>query len=88
MKQIINLIFDRIERVLWFRHLLWTLRRNDNYPFVDVYDHKTNSSYSMDLIGEDVVSWLNKHRSDYLASENNGNATGTENSTEVTEEKS
>lgn len=88
MKQIINIIFDRIERVLWFRHLLWTLRRNDNSPFVDVYDRKNNSSHSMDLIGEDIVSWLDKHRSDYLASENNGNATGTENSTEVTEEKS
>ena len=88
MKQIINSVFDRIERLLWFRHLLWTLRKNDNYPSKSIYDIGNNSSHEEDTIGTDVVSWLNRHRNDYLASENNGNATGTENSTEVTEEKS
>lgn len=88
MKRIVNLVFDRIERLLWFRYLLWALHRNDNSPFMDAYDTKTNLSYSKDLIGENVISWLKEHRNDYLVSENSGKATGTENSTEVKEDKS
>lgn len=87
MGKILNLIFNRIERVIWFRHLLWTLRRNDNATMSTMYDVKENTSYDVDLINEKTISWLKKHRNDYLCEECNGNATGTENSREVTEDK-
>lgn len=88
MKRIINLVFDRIERLLWFRHLLWTLRRGDNSVREFEYDTKTMSSRTVDIISEDAIRWLQLHRNDYLDSTNSGKATGTENSTEVTEEES
>jgi len=89
MKKIINLIFDRIERVLWFRHLLWTLRKHGNYPMLDKYDVTTNQPKlkADDTIDKDAIRWLHKHRNDYFTGEN-GKATGTENSTDVTEDKS
>lgn len=87
MKQIINLIFNRIERVIWFRHLLWTLRKNDNVTTSTMFNVRDNTSCDVDLINEETISWLKKHRNDYLCTECNGNATGTENSTEVTEDK-
>ena len=87
MKRIVNLVFDRIERVLWFRHLLWTLRENGNNPTTGIYDATTNSSYEKDIINEESVLWLRKHRNDYLASGDNGSATGTVNSTDVAEDK-
>ena len=87
MEKILNLIFNRIERVIWFRHLLWTLRRNDNATKVDMYDVENQSTYKIDSINENVVPWLKKHCDDYLCDVCNGNATGTENSTEVTEDE-
>lgn len=88
MKRIINLVFDRIERVLWFRHLLWTLRKNDNLSYISVFDTESNSPYRKDEIGQDVVLWMSKHRNDYIFFDNKGKATGTENSTEVMDDKS
>lgn len=87
MKRIVNLIFDRIERVLWFRHLLWTLRENGNTPTTGIYNATTNSFYEKDIINKESVIWLRKHLNDYLNSGDNGSATGTVNSTDVAEDK-
>lgn len=81
MKELVNLIFANTERLLWFRHLLWTLRKTDNEPCGIGY----YSSKYFDVINEDTQKWLRQHRNDYL---DTGKTTGTENSTDVTEEKS
>lgn len=87
MKRIINLIFDRIERVLWFRHLLWTLRKVDNDPFMYYFGSNKRDDDADEHLEPKIIDWLHRHRNDYLDSAR-GNTTGTENSTEVTEEKS
>lgn len=38
MKKIFNLIFDRIERLLWLRHLLLILRKYDNNPYDTLFE--------------------------------------------------
>ena len=89
MKKIINLIFDRIERVLWFRHLLWTLRKFDNDPYFDKFNPKTGNygPEREDYMSKNCIDWLRKHRNDYLSSKYIGKPTGTENSTEVAEDE-
>lgn len=90
MKKIINLIFDRIERLLWFRHLLWTLRKHEN-SIVERVEYCENNKFKseiVDTICDGTADWLHKHRNDYLSVGEKGKATGTENSTDVTDEAS
>lgn len=90
MKKIINLIFDRIERVLWFRHLLWTLRKFDNDPYFDKFNPKTEDygPEREDYMSQNCIDWLRKHRNDYLLNfVCRGSATSTENSADVNEDE-
>jgi hypothetical protein len=50
MKKLINLLFDRIERVLWFRYMIWVLKRNDNsaYYYPIEYDETTKKNVQRD----------------------------------------
>ena len=85
MEKVLNLIFNRIERLLWFRHLLWTLRRNDNVVEFFQYDHEAGEvvrDESFDHINEATIQWLHKHRNDYK------NVTNTSNETEAKDELS
>lgn len=89
MKKIINLIFDRIERVLWFRHLLWILRKYDNNPYDTLFDPETGNAApeKEDILNPKCIDWLQKHRNDYKSNlVCKGRAMGTENSTDVNED--
>lgn len=90
MKKIINLIFDRIERLLWFRHLLWILRKNGNNPYDTLFNPETETAFleKEDVLDRMCIEWLQKHRNDYiLDSTCRGKAMGTENSTDVNEDE-
>ena len=90
MKKIINLVFDRIERLLWFRHLLWILRKNDNEPYDTLFNPETGTAFpeKEDILNRMCVEWLQIHRHDYKSGfACRGRATGTENSTDVNEDE-
>ena len=82
MKKIINLIFDRLERLMWQRHVLWTLRSTHNCNgYLDPFRDDAKG-----VLGKDLINWISVHMNDYKGWK--GNATGTENSTEVNEDRS
>ena len=90
MKKIINLIFDRIERFYWFRHLLWILRKNDNNPYDTLFNPETGTEFpeKEDTLNTKCIEWLQKHRNDYFFDTTcRGKAMGTENSTDVNEDE-
>lgn len=92
MKKLINLLFDRIERVLWFRYMIWTLKKNDNSVYYYPIEYKADGNFERqkklhDVFSDENVEWLRKHRNDYLEGIVK-KATGTENSTHVTDDKS
>lgn len=90
MKKIINLIFDRIERLLWFRHLLWILRKNGNNPYDTLFNPETGTEFpeKEDTLNTKCIEWLQKHRNDYKSNlVCQGKAMGTENSTDVNEDE-
>jgi hypothetical protein len=92
MKKLINLLFDRIERVLWFRYMIWVLKRNDNsaYYYPIEYDETTKKNVQKgpyDHLPDENIDWLRKHRNDYLEGIVK-KTTGIENSTHVTDDKS
>lgn len=90
MKKIINLIFDRIERLLWFRHLLWILRKYDNNPYHTLIDPETGNAApeKEDSLNQKCIDWLQKHRYDNKSGlACRGRARGTENSTDVNEDE-
>ena len=81
MKRIINLIFDRLERLMWQRHVLWTLRKNNNHSHYLGYE-----GVDANILNDSLVDWIRLHMNDYRGWK--GNATETENSTEVNDEAS
>lgn len=90
MKKIINLIFDRIERLLWFRHMLWILRKYDNNPYDTLFDPEIGNAApeKEDILNPKCIDWLQKHRNDYISDSTcRGKAMGTENSTDVNEDE-
>ena len=82
MKKLINLIFDRLERLLWQKHVLWTLRDNHNFKNWAVSHPRDGVKF----FDKDFIDWVGKRMNDYNSW--SGKATGTENSTEVSEDKS
>ncbi len=88
MKKIFNLIFDRIERLLWLGHLLLILRKYDNNPYDTLFDPETGNAVpeKEDILNPKCIDWLQKHRNDYISDSTcRGKAMGTENSTDVNE---
>ena len=82
MKKLINLIFDRIERLLWQRHVLWTLR--DNHNFLNWTDSYPLEEFK--FFDNAFINWVGKRMNDYKGW--SGKDTATENSTDVRDDKS
>lgn len=87
MKKLINLFFDRIERVLWFRYLIWLFKEYGNTGYTFRYGEKGENHILHDILSDNDIGWFRKHRNDYLEYPFK-KATGTENSTHVTDDKS